>query len=97
MTEAFRNPSIQWSIVILKLNRIEELLVNEQRTLGKSTLCSYLKYFAQSLFSLLDIQEDFVELKMVQRRTKRNYQKYSMAWYKGMANADEQLKLEGYS
>lgn len=46
-------------------------------------------------FSVLDIEEDFVELKMVQRRTKRNDQKYSMAQNVGMANRDEQLKLEG--
>lgn len=37
---------------------------------------------------LLDIQEDFVELEVVQRGTERRDQKYSMAPYVGMANGD---------
>lgn len=42
---------------------------------------------------LFDIQEDFVELEVVQRRTKRSDRKHSMAPYMGMASGDGQLRL----
>jgi len=62
-----------------------------------SSFAQILKILHEPFSALLDIQEDYVELEVVQRRTKKSDQKYSMALYVGIAVGDRQLELGGPS